>query len=94
MPAIEVGRICVKNAGRLAGRKCVIVDLIDENFVLVTGPKDITGIKRKRSNVKHLVPTQEKIEIPRGASDEQVKEALEREGKLDFMKEKVAPIPP
>ena len=94
MPAIEVGRICVKNAGRLAGRKCVIVDLIDENFVLVTGPKDITGIKRKRSNVKHLVPTQEKIEIPRGASDEQVKEALEREGKLDFMGEKVAPIPP
>ena len=35
MPAIEIGRICVKNAGRLAGRKCVIVDIIDENFVLV-----------------------------------------------------------
>jgi len=94
MPAIEVGRICVKNAGRLAGRKCVIVDIIDENFVLVTGPKDVTGIKRKRANIRHLVPTPEKIDIPKGASDEEVKTALERAGKLEFMKEKVAPIAP
>jgi len=94
MPAIEIGRICVKNAGRLAGRKCVIVDIIDENFVLITGPKEITGVKRKRSNVKHLIPTPEKIDIPKGASDEEVKAALEKEGKLEFMKEKVAPIPP
>jgi len=94
MPAIEVGRICVKNAGRLAGRKCVIVDIIDENFVLVTGPKDVTGVKRKRANIRHLVPTPEKINIPKGASDEEVKAALERAGKLEFMKEKVAPIAP
>ncbi|MCS7140473.1 MAG: 50S ribosomal protein L14e [Candidatus Nezhaarchaeota archaeon] len=94
MPAIEVGRICVKNAGRLAGRKCVIVDVIDENFVLVTGPKEVTGIKRKRANVKHLVPTQEKISISKGASDEEVKAVLEKEGKLEFMREKVAPTPP
>jgi large subunit ribosomal protein L14e len=66
VPAIEVGRICVKNAGRLAGRKCVIVDIIDENFVLVTGPKDVTGVKRKRANIRHLVPTPEKIDVPRG----------------------------
>ncbi len=94
MPAIEVGRICVKNAGRLAGRKCVIVDIVDENFVLVTGPKDVTGVKRKRANVRHLVPTPEKIDIPKGASDEEVKAALERAGKLEFMKERVAPIAP
>ncbi|MEM2214272.1 MAG: 50S ribosomal protein L14e [Candidatus Nezhaarchaeales archaeon] len=94
MPAIEIGRICVKNSGRLAGRKCVIVDIIDENFVLVTGPKDVTGVKRKRSNIKHLIPTPEKIDIRRGASDEEVKDALEKAGKLEFMKEKVAPIAP
>ncbi len=94
MPAIEIGRICVKNAGRLAGRKCVIVDVIDEDFVLVTGPKDVTGVKRKRANIKHLVPTPEKIDIPKGASDEDVKAALERAGKLEFVKEKVAPIAP
>ena len=94
MPAIEIGRICIKNAGRLDGRKCVIVDIIDENFVLVTGPKDVTGVKRKRANVRHLVPTPEKIDIPKGASDEEVKAVLESSGKLEFMKEKVAPIAP
>jgi large subunit ribosomal protein L14e len=26
MPAIEVGRVCVKVAGRESGRKCVIVE--------------------------------------------------------------------
>ena len=31
MPAIEKGRVCVKIAGRESGKKCVIVDVIDEN---------------------------------------------------------------
>ncbi|MEM4586827.1 MAG: 50S ribosomal protein L14e, partial [Desulfurococcaceae archaeon] len=30
MPAIEIGRVCVKTRGREAGYKCVIVDIIDE----------------------------------------------------------------
>ena len=36
MPAIEVGRICVKLTGREAGRKCVIVDIMDKSFVVIT----------------------------------------------------------
>ncbi|WP_457620239.1 50S ribosomal protein L14e [Methanopyrus sp.] len=88
MPApIEVGRICVKTAGREAGRYCVVVDIVDENFVIVTGPKDVTGVKRRRCNIKHLEPTPEKVDIERGASDEDVKEALEEAGLLDLMKE-------
>jgi large subunit ribosomal protein L14e len=91
MPAIEIGRICVKVAGREAGRKCVIVDIIDENFVLVTGPKQLTGIKRRRVNIKHIEPTDKVIEIPRGASDEEVLRALERSGLIEYMKEIVKP---
>ncbi len=49
MPAIEVGRICVKLTGREAGKKCVIVDVIDKSFVLITGPKNVTGVKRQKS---------------------------------------------
>ena len=59
----EIGRIAVKVSGREAGRKCVIVDVIDKNFVLVTGPKTVTGVKRRRANVNHIEPLQEKIEI-------------------------------
>ena len=76
MPAIEVGRICIKTRGREAGRRCVIVDVIDKNFVLVTGPKSLTGVRRRRANINHLNPTEEKINIRRGASDEEVLQAL------------------
>ena len=76
MPAIEVGRICIKTRGREAGKRCVIVDLIDKNFVLITGPKSVTGVRRRRANISHLNPTEEKIDIRRGASDEEVLQAL------------------
>jgi len=91
LPAIEIGRICVKIAGREAGRKCVIIDIIDKNFVLVTGPQSISGVRRRRANVNHLEPTPDKIEIKRGATDEEVIEALEKSGKLEEMKQIVKP---
>jgi large subunit ribosomal protein L14e len=83
MPAIEVGRICVKLAGRETGRKCVIIDVMDKSFVLVTGPKKVTGVKRRRVNINHVKPLQDKIEIPRGASDEEVNTTLQAAGKLE-----------
>ncbi len=91
MPAIEVGRICVKLTGREAGRKCVLVDIIDKNFVLITGPKDVTGVKRRRSNVNHIEPLQDSVKIKRGASDEEVVKALEGSEKLEEMKQTIKP---
>lgn len=89
MPAIEVGRLCYKVRGREAGRKCVIVDIVDENFVIVAGPKSLTGVRRRKANVRHVMPLDRKIEINKGASDEEVLKALEAAGLLDFMREKV-----
>ena len=85
MPAVEVGRICVKRAGREASSKCVIVDIMDKSFVLVTGPKKVTGVKRRRVNINHLMPLQDKIEVKRGASDEEVTQTLADAGKLEEM---------
>jgi len=76
MAVIEVGRVCRKVAGREAGRLCVVVKIIDDNFVEVTGPKDLTGVRRRRANIKHLVPLPVKLEIPEGARDDEVAEAL------------------
>lgn len=89
MPAIEVGRICIKVTGRESGQKCVIVDLIDKNFVLVTGPKKVSGIKRRRSNVNHVEVTEDVIDIDRGASDADIVKALKAAGKIEEMKEQV-----
>jgi large subunit ribosomal protein L14e len=91
VPAIEVGRICVKLSGREAGRKCVIVDVVDKSFVSVTGPKSVTGVRRRRANVNHVEPIQDKIDVKRGASDEEVEEALKAAGKLDSMSQTVKP---
>ena len=86
MPAIEIGRICVKQAGREQGKKCVIVDVMDKSFVLVTGPKNLTGVKRRRVNLEHVSVLEDKVEVRRGASDEEVVQVLETVGKAELMK--------
>jgi large subunit ribosomal protein L14e len=92
MVSIEVGRICVKLTGRETGKKCVIVDVVDKNFALVTGPKSVTGIRRRRTNVDHLEPTAELIELKKGATDDEIEKALTKSKKTKFMKEDVAPM--
>lgn len=90
MVSIEVGRICVKLLGREVGKKCVIVDVIDKNFALITGPKSVTGVRRRRTNVDHLEPTAETVEVKKGAADEDVSKALTQAKKTKFMKEGLA----
>jgi large subunit ribosomal protein L14e len=70
MPAIEVGRVCVKIAGREAGEKCAIVEVIDDKFVEIVGSK----IKNRRCNIKHLEPLNETVDVSKGA--EEVKKQL------------------
>jgi len=84
--AIQVGRICVKMQGREAGKRCVIVEVIDESFVLVTGPKAVSGVKRRRANVKHLQPLEDILQISKGASEEEIIDFLDETGKTDYMK--------
>jgi len=85
MPIIDVGQICVKTTGREAGMKCVVVDIIDKNFILVTGPKKANGVKRRKVNIKHIEPTKDKLNISKGATDEEVIEALTKTNKLEEM---------
>ncbi len=90
MPAVEIGRICIKTAGRENGKKCVVVDVMDKSFAVITGPKAVTGVKRKRVNLNHIMALEDRVELKRGASDEDVTSALKEAGKLDAMKEAAA----
>jgi large subunit ribosomal protein L14e len=83
---LEVGQVCLKTAGREAGRYCVIVDVVDKDFVMVTGPKNITKVKRRKCNVTHLEPVPIKIEIAKNASDEDVKKAYEKADVINKVK--------
>lgn len=87
---IDIGRIVVKIAGREALRKAVVVDIIDKNYVLITGPSKLTGIKRRRVNINHIEPTTKKLEITRKATDEDVLAAAKAANLDGFIKERLA----
>ncbi|MDO9045256.1 MAG: 50S ribosomal protein L14e [Methanobacteriaceae archaeon] len=72
MPAIEVGRVCIKTAGREAGEKCVVVEIVDEKFVEVVG----VSVKNRRCNIQHLEPVDQVLEI-KSEDPEEIKKELE-----------------
>lgn len=75
MSLFDVGRLCLKIAGRDAGRKCVVVEKVDEHFVVIDG-----DVRRKKVNIKHLEPLNKKIELKNKASHAEVKSAFEKLG--------------
>ena len=83
-----VGRICVKLAGRDARGKCVIIGVVDKNTVMVTGPKKLTGVRRRKVNISHLALTPHKIDIREEAGDEEVLEAIKKAGLEEYMARK------
>ncbi len=69
----EVGRICVKLAGRDAGKQCVIVEELGNGLVMIDGQT-----RRRKCNVRHLEPTEQTVELKKGASHAEVKSALSK----------------
>lgn len=72
---LDIGRLCVKLRGREAGRRCIVVDIIDENFVIIDG-----DVKRRRVNIKHLEPLDSILNIEKGAKTEDVIKEMLRNG--------------
>ncbi|MCX8178588.1 MAG: 50S ribosomal protein L14e [Candidatus Aenigmarchaeota archaeon] len=82
MASLDIGKVCIKTAGREAGRYCVVVKSVDDNFVIVTGPRALTGVKRRKCNVEHLEPTNYSVKIKEDANDKDVIEAFDSAGLL------------
>ena len=55
MPAIQVGRICIKTKGRDSGEKVVITKVLDDSYVMVRSPQRKKG--DRKCAVLHLEPT-------------------------------------
>lgn len=72
---IEIGRLCVKTAGRDAGKKCLIIDILDGNYVLIDGET-----RRRKCNIMHIEPLSQKIEIKKNASHDEVAKVLKEIG--------------
>jgi len=55
---LEVGRLIVKTAGRDSGKIGVIIEKIDNNYVLIDGQ-----VRRRKCNIDHLETLDKKIKI-------------------------------
>ncbi len=63
---LDIGRVCMKIAGRDAGKRCVILK-IDGNKALVDGET-----RRRLVNVKHLEPMDQVLEVKEDASHDEI----------------------
>ena len=75
MSLFTPGRMVLKIAGRDAGRIGVVVEELDNTFVLVDG-----NVRRKKVNAKHLEPMAQLLELSAGASHEEVASLFKKEG--------------
>ena len=86
MSVYDIGRVCVKTMGREAGKHCVIVDIIDKNYLLIDG----LAVRRRRTNYKHVEPLAETIEIKKGANHVEVETAIKNAKLTKLMKETIS----
>ena len=70
--AIEVGTVCIKTTGREAGKKTVVIEIVDDNFVVVEGP----SVRKRKCNIAHLFPTGEKVSVGKNTTKKELKEIL------------------
>jgi len=75
MGIFDVGRVCVKIAGRDARKRCVVVEVIDSRYVMIDGET-----RRKKCNTSHLEPLETKVDLKSGADNSAVVKALKEEG--------------
>jgi len=72
---IEIGRMIIKTAGRDAGCKGVIIDILDDKYVLIDGET-----RRRKVNILHIEPLNQVIKINKNASHEEVTKVLDEFG--------------
>src|SRR3989338_1446164 len=71
---IEIGRVCMKIAGRDAGQIGVVIDIAD-NAVILDGV-----VRRKKCNIKHIEPLKQLLNVEKNASHDEVLFALREAG--------------
>jgi large subunit ribosomal protein L14e len=85
---IEKGRICLKTAGREAGKYCVVLEQPREGFVTIAGPKAVTGVKRRKCSIFHIEPTEHMLETG-GATDMELESGWKGSGLIEKLGIKV-----
>jgi len=72
---ITIGRLCIKTAGRDAMQYCVVVEELDEKYVMVDG-----NTRRKKVNKIHLEPLEKIFDLKKGADTKTIFDIFKKEG--------------
>lgn len=72
---IEIGRICMKIAGRDAGKKCVILDKPEKYLVLIAGET-----RKRKCNILHLEPMDKVVSVSKDMGDGELAKVLKEAG--------------
>jgi large subunit ribosomal protein L14e len=72
---MEIGKVCMKIAGRDAGRPAIIIEVHKDGYVTIDGYS-----RRKKVNPQHLQFIGTKVDIKKGATHDTVIKALEKLG--------------
>ncbi len=76
---LDIGRVCMKIAGRDSNKIAVVIKKLDDNHVLIEG-----NVRRKKCNIKHLEPLNKILKIKEEETGDNIRELLEKEGfKID-----------
>jgi len=71
----EIGRLCIKTAGRDKDLECIVINILENGYVLIDG-----NTRRKKVNIKHLKPLNQLVNIKKNASHDEVEKALAQLG--------------
>lgn len=80
---MKVGDLCLKIAGRDAGKRCVIIKNLGNSRVLIDGET-----RRKECNLRHLAPLNKTVSIKENASHEEVASLFKSDLASDLSKKK------
>src|SRR3989344_5737436 len=70
---LDVGRVCMKIAGRDSNKIAVVIKKLDDNHVLIEG-----NVRRKKCNVKHLEPLNKILKIKEEETGDKIRELLQK----------------
>ncbi|MBW3013144.1 hypothetical protein KY325_02635 [Candidatus Woesearchaeota archaeon] len=84
---MKIGQLCVKIAGRDAGKKCLVLSAVEKgNTVLIDGET-----RRKKCNVAHLEPLSQVFPIKENASHKEVADLFKKEFNITLKEKKAKP---
>lgn len=72
MTLYEIGSLCMKTMGRDSGKRCIVIQHLEEPYVLIDGET-----RRRKTNKAHLEPLGKTLDVKEKASRKEVIVAFE-----------------